>query len=109
MAENTGARLTQDAFDRLTQELGTSPARTARKSLTASRRHAMRVTSANGGYHAARDEQAKNEAPLKQLKHLLETASATLLLTTAWWENLYGYRSWGCQPHPEVPARLPRN
>ena len=28
----------------------------------------------NGGYHAARDEQAKNEARIKQLKHLLETA-----------------------------------
>lgn len=53
----------------------TSPARTARKSSTASRRHATRATlRENGGYHAARDEQAKNEARIKQLKHLLETA-----------------------------------
>ena len=28
----------------------------------------------NGGYHAARDEQGKNEARINQLKHLLENA-----------------------------------
>ena len=60
MAENTGAWLTQDAFDRLTQEL---------EHLSGPYRQEIVDRIAQ-----ARDEQAKNEARIKQLKHLLETA-----------------------------------
>ena len=75
MAENTGAWLTQDAFDRLTQELEylSGPYRQEIVDRIAQARDEGDLRE-NGGYHAARDEQAKNEARIKQLKHLLETA-----------------------------------
>ncbi len=75
MADNTGAWLTQDAFDRLTQELEylSGPYRQEIVDRIAQARDEGDLRE-NGGYHAARDEQAKNEARIKQLKHLLETA-----------------------------------
>ena len=86
MAESTGAWLTQDAFDRLTEELEHLSAHTARKLLTASRRHAMRVTlRENGGYHAARDEQAKNEAHQSSSSSVCwKLHTSAIPLTTAW-------------------------
>jgi len=67
--------LTQEAFDRLQEEL------TER---TGTRREAIvkRIEAAreegdlkeNGGYHAAKEEQGKNEARVRVIRHLLENA-----------------------------------
>lgn len=67
--------LSQDAYDRLTDEY---------EELTTTRRAEVvqKIASAreegdlkeNGGYHAAREEQGKLEARIKQLRHLLENA-----------------------------------
>ena len=67
--------LTQDAFDRLTAEYD-------RLSTTGREDIAKRIESAreegdlkeNGGYHAAKDEQGKQEARIRTLKHLLKNA-----------------------------------
>ncbi|MDO5750290.1 MAG: transcription elongation factor GreA [Rothia sp. (in: high G+C Gram-positive bacteria)] len=74
MAEN-GAWLTQEAFDSLTKELEylSGPYRQEIVDRIAQARDEGDLRE-NGGYHAARDEQGKNEARIKQLKHLLETA-----------------------------------
>ena len=55
--------LTQEGYDRLAEELAerSGPRRTE-------------ITKENGGYHAAREEQGKNEARIRVLKHLLENA-----------------------------------
>ena len=73
--QSQGTWLTQEAYDRLSAEL-------EHRKTTERKEIAQRVEAArqegdlreNAGYHAARDEQAKNEARIKQLKHLLETA-----------------------------------
>ena len=67
--------LTQEAFDRLAAELEELSTR-GREEI------AKRIESAreegdlkeNGGYHAAKDEQGKQEARIRQLKELLRTA-----------------------------------
>jgi transcription elongation factor GreA len=67
--------LTQDAYDRLAGEL-------EQLSTTGREEIAKRIESAreegdlkeNGGYHAAKDEQGKIEARIRQLKELLRTA-----------------------------------
>ncbi len=67
--------LTQEAYDRLTAELADreGPMRDAIK-------HKIQVAreegdlKENGGYHAAREEQGKSEARIRQLKQMLETA-----------------------------------
>jgi len=67
--------LTQDAFDRLQAELAEreGPLRTEiTKRIEAAREEGD--LKENGGYHAAREEQGKNEARVRQLKHLLEHA-----------------------------------
>ncbi len=67
--------LTQDAYDRLTAELAelSGPARSeiAKKIDAARQEGDLRE---NGGYHAAREEQGKMEARIRQLTQLLETA-----------------------------------
>lgn len=75
MTEQPITWLTQDAFDRLSAELADreGPRRNEIK---------MRISTArdegdlkeNGGYHAAREEQGKNEARVRQLKQLLESS-----------------------------------
>lgn len=67
--------LTQDAFDRLTEELAhlEGPLREEIKNRIAAAREEGDLKE-NGGYHAAREEQGKNEARIRQLKHLLENA-----------------------------------
>ena len=68
--------LTQDAYDRLAAEL-------ERLSTTGREEIAKRIEAAreegdlkeNGGYHAAKDEQGKNEARIRQLRQLLENAA----------------------------------
>ena len=67
--------LTQDAHDRLTAEFEERQT-TARTEITA------RIAAAreegdlkeNGGYHAAKDEQGKNEARIRQLRQMLDHA-----------------------------------
>ena len=67
--------LTQDAFDRLQAEYDdrTGPLRTdITKKIEAAREEGD--LKENGGYHAAKDEQGKNEARIRQLRQLLENA-----------------------------------
>lgn len=75
MAETTSTWLTQEAYDRLKTELDhlTGPGR----SEIAARIEAARSEGdlkENGGYHAAREEQGKQEARIAQLTELLRTA-----------------------------------
>jgi transcription elongation factor GreA len=73
--DNHGAWLTQDAYDRLKKELDY---------ISGPYRHEIveRIDQArsegdlkeNGGYHAAREEQGKNEGRIAHLKGLLENA-----------------------------------
>jgi transcription elongation factor GreA len=67
--------LTQDAFDRLHAELTEceGPLRSEITKRIALAREEGDLKE-NGGYHAAREEQGKNEARIRQLKHLLENA-----------------------------------
>ena len=67
--------LTKEAYDRLQAELAEreGPVRTEiTKRIEAAREEGD--LKENGGYHAAREEQGKNEARVRQLKHLLEHA-----------------------------------
>lgn len=67
--------LTQEAYDRLAAELG-------HLSTTGREEIAKRIEAAreegdlkeNGGYHAAKDEQGKREARIRQLTEILRTA-----------------------------------
>jgi transcription elongation factor GreA len=67
--------LTQEAYDRLTSELEylSGPGRTeiAQKIDEARAEGDLKE---NGGYHAAREEQAKQEARIRQLDEILRTA-----------------------------------
>jgi transcription elongation factor GreA len=75
-AKASSSYLTQEAYDRLHAEL---------KHLTGPGRHdiAKRIEAArdegdlkeNGGYHAAKEEQGKMEARIRQLEHLLDSAT----------------------------------
>jgi len=67
--------LTQEAYDRLEQELQerSGPRRTEiTKRIEAAREEGD--LKENGGYHAAKEEQGKNEARVRQLKQLLENS-----------------------------------
>jgi transcription elongation factor GreA len=71
----TASFLTQDAFDRLTSELAhlTGEGRTEiAKRIEAAREEGD--LKENGGYHAAKEEQGKMEARIRQLTQLLENA-----------------------------------
>ena len=73
--EPTQTWLTQEAADRLAAELAhlEGPARTdIVKRIEAAR--AEGDLKENGGYHAAREEQGKIEARIRQLRHMLEHA-----------------------------------
>ena len=67
--------LTQEAFDRLSAELAhlTGDGRTeiSRRIEAAREEGDLRE---NGGYHAAKEEQGKMEARIRQLQHLLQNA-----------------------------------
>lgn len=67
--------LTQEAFDRLQQEYEhlAGEGRTAIAKEIDERRQEGDLKE-NGGYHAAREEQGKQEARIKQLRALLESA-----------------------------------
>ena len=67
--------LTQEAHDRLVDELADreGPRRVEiTKRIEAAREEGD--LKENGGYHAAKEEQGKNEARIRQLKQLLESA-----------------------------------
>ncbi len=75
MTENAGTWLTQEAFDRLQAEydhLVTVGRPTIAKEIDERRQEGD--LKENGGYHAAREEQAKQEARIQQLRGILETA-----------------------------------
>jgi transcription elongation factor GreA len=67
--------LTQEAYDRLKAELEDrmGPTREEIKNRIAAAREEGDLKE-NGGYHAAREEQGKNEARVRQLTKMLETA-----------------------------------
>lgn len=71
----TGTWLSQAAFDRLTAELaelqGPRRAEIIQKIAAAREEGDLKE---NGGYHAAKDEQGKLEARIRQLRHMLENA-----------------------------------
>ena len=75
MTEHAITWLTQEAHDRLEQELvdREGPRRhEIKKRIEAAREEGD--LKENGGYHAAREEQGKNEARVRQLRQLLEHA-----------------------------------
>lgn len=72
---DTQTWLTQEAADRLTAELLEREG--SRRTDIVKKIEAARAEGdlkENGGYHAAREEQGKNEARIRQLKHMLEHA-----------------------------------
>lgn len=73
--EHEGVWMTQEAYDRLQEELDriSGPYRQEIIERIAAARDEGDLKE-NGGYHAAREEQGKNEGRIAQLKHLLETA-----------------------------------
>lgn len=75
MTETSETWLTQEAFDALSQELDERSGPIA-ADITAKIQAARDEgdLKENGGYHAAREEQGKNEARIRVLKHLLENA-----------------------------------
>ncbi|WP_084105980.1 transcription elongation factor GreA [Demequina sp. NBRC 110056] len=76
MTETTGTWLTQEAYDRLQAEYdhlaGEGRAAIAKE---IDERRQEGDLKENGGYHAAREEQAKQEARIQQLRHILQTAT----------------------------------
>ncbi|MFC0673042.1 transcription elongation factor GreA [Brachybacterium hainanense] len=74
-SQPNGAWLTQDAYDRLSQELAhlEGPGRSEITERIAAARDEGDLKE-NGGYHAAREEQGKMEARINELKVLLKTA-----------------------------------
>lgn len=75
MTETSGTWLTQDAFDRLQEEydylVGEGRAAIAKEIDTQRQEGDLKE---NGGYHAAREEQGKQEARIQRLRHLLDNA-----------------------------------
>ena len=75
-ATPTGSYLTQDAFDRLKAELdqlsGEGRTEIAKRIEAAREEGDLKE---NGGYHAAKEEQGKMEARIRQLAQLLENAT----------------------------------
>lgn len=75
MSTNEGAWLTQEAYDRLKKELDhlSGPYRQEIVDRIEQARSEGDLKE-NGGYHAAREEQGKNEGRINQLTQLLENA-----------------------------------
>ncbi|MFW0155462.1 transcription elongation factor GreA [Rothia sp. P6271] len=75
MSAHEGAWLTQEAYDRLKKELEhiSGPYRQEIIERISAARDEGDLKE-NGGYHAAREEQGKNEARIAQLTQLLENA-----------------------------------
>ena len=75
MTEHPATWLTQDAYDRLTEELAYLKTE-GRQKVTAKIAQARDEgdLSENGGYHAAREEQGHQEARIRQLTAMLDNA-----------------------------------
>lgn len=75
MSEHKVTWLTQDAYDRLAEEL-TERTEVNRATITKTIELAREEgdLKENGGYHAAKEDQGRNEARIRELKHLLEYA-----------------------------------
>ncbi|HET8970296.1 MAG TPA: transcription elongation factor GreA [Candidatus Nanopelagicales bacterium] len=74
--QSTQTWLTQEAYDRLHEEYEdrTGPLRESIVNRIQAAREEGDLKE-NGGYHAAKDEQGKNEARVRQLQQLLENAA----------------------------------
>lgn len=70
----TNTWLSQDAFDRLQGELDALIAARPAVAAEINARREEGDLRENGGYHAAREEQGKQEARIRQLQELLRTA-----------------------------------
>jgi transcription elongation factor GreA len=75
--------LTQDAYDRLKQELDELIANRPVIAAEINARREEGDLKENGGYHAAKDEQGKQEARIRQLTDLLRKARVGAAPTTA--------------------------
>ncbi|MDN4474088.1 transcription elongation factor GreA [Demequina zhanjiangensis] len=76
MTDTTGTWLTQEAYDRLQAEYDhlVNVGRVEIAKEIDDRRQEGDLKE-NGGYHAAREEQAKQEARIEQLRHILRSAT----------------------------------
>jgi transcription elongation factor GreA len=74
MTGSTETWLTQDAFDRLKAELDGLVANRPALAAEINARREEGDLKENGGYHAARDEQGKQETRIRQLQELLRDA-----------------------------------
>jgi len=72
--QSQGVWLTQEAHDRLKAELDTLVAGRPAMSAEINARREEGDLKENGGYHAAKEEQGKQEARIRQLQELLRTA-----------------------------------
>ena len=72
--QDQGVWLTQEAHDRLKAELDQLVAGRPAMSAEINARREEGDLKENGGYHAAKDEQGKIEASIRQLEEMLETA-----------------------------------
>lgn len=75
--------LTQDAYDRLKAELEELKAHRPVIAAEINARREEGDLKENGGYHAAKDEQGKQEARIRQLEDLLRSAKVGEAPTTA--------------------------
>ena len=73
--QNQGVWLTQDAHDRLKAELDQLVAGRPAMAAEINARREEGDLKENGGYHAAKDEQGKQEARIRQLTDLLRKAT----------------------------------
>jgi len=75
--------LTQDAYDRLAAELEELIAARPAMAAEINERREEGDLKENGGYHAAKEEQGKQEARIRQLEELLRTAQVGEAPTSA--------------------------
>ena len=71
--DDTVTWLTQEAYDRLSSSWTTSPGPAVSRSPRRLRPPGTRGRE-NGGYHAAKEEQGKQEARIHQLQHILDNS-----------------------------------
>ena len=81
--QDQGVWLTQEAHDRLKAEHDALVAGRAAMSAEINARREEGDLKENGGYHAAKDEQGKQEARIRQLADLLRSARVGAAPTTA--------------------------
>jgi transcription elongation factor GreA len=81
--QDPGVWLTQEAHDRLKAELDQLVAGRPAMAAEINARREEGDLKENGGYHAAKDEQGKQEARIRQLEQLLRTAKVGEAPTSA--------------------------